>query len=131
MVRLTFLLAVSTALTTGCAARSPVASAPTSRASVEALIGEASCDADAQCRTVGVGAKACGGPARYLAWSSRHTDATALQRAVEDDARRARAEAEKAGILSNCSVTVDPGATCVRQRCQLRPRGPGGAAAMD
>lgn len=128
--RLALLLAAAT-LATACAAQGPVAAGPTSRAAIESLVGEAPCDADAQCRTVGVGAKACGGPARYLAWSSRHTDAAALQRAVEQDARRARADAEAAGILSNCSIAVDPGASCVRQRCQLRPRGPGGAGAID
>lgn len=99
---------------------------------VEALIGSASCDTDLQCGTIGVGAKACGGPARYLAWSSRTTEAAALKQAAERQAKKARLEAEVAGVMSTCSVVVDPGAYCAtsERRCRLRSVAPGGAAAV-
>ena len=48
---------------------------------VTTLIGDAECDNQSQCHAVGVGAKACGGPAGYLAWSEKKTDPNALRTA--------------------------------------------------
>jgi hypothetical protein len=104
-------LAATLALSAACAGVEP-APTPVATANVEALIGDAACDSDAQCRTIGVGAKACGGPQAYLAWSSKRTDGAALQQAAERQARAARAAAEASGIMSNCMVTKDPGAFC-------------------
>jgi len=83
------------------------------------LIGAARCNSDADCRTVPIGHRACGGPEAFLAWSIRDTDPVRLQQAV------ARHEAVLAAIgrpgqrFSTCEVLVDPGARCV----------PGGGAA--
>ena len=46
---------------------------------LRSLIGTAACSSDSQCRTVAVGAKPCGGPAGYWAWSTQDTDAERLQ----------------------------------------------------
>lgn len=86
---------------------------------LRALIGPAACTADAQCRTVAVGAKACGGPAGYLAWSTVHTDSEKLGALARRQAEAARREIEAAGMRSNCAVASDPGAACVAGRCQL------------
>lgn len=83
------------------------------------------CTADAQCRTIGVGAKACGGPERYLAWSSRDDDGSRLRALVAEHAAARRAEDSKAGMMSTCSVVPDPGAACVAGQCVLRDPGPG------
>jgi hypothetical protein len=137
-------LAATLALSAACAGVEP-APTPVAPANVEALIGDAACDSDAQCRTIGVGAKACGGPQAYLAWSSKRTDGAALQQAAERQARAARAAAEASGIMSNCMVTKDPGAFCAAsvgadgaptagaqpaRRCRLRAGGPGGAGSI-
>jgi hypothetical protein len=134
-------LLATLALSAACAAVDS-ASPSQATASVEALIGDAACDSDAQCRTIGVGAKACGGPQAYLAWSSQRTDGAALQQAAERQARAARAAAEASGIMSNCMVTKDPGAFCAggdgaaaagvapARRCRLRATGPGGAGSF-
>lgn len=123
--RLAVLVGITTAAA-ACAAQRPGETVLASRAAIESLVGEAKCDADDQCRTIGVGAKACGGPARYLAWSIRQTDADSLHDAVERDARQARSAAEAAGIQSTCSIAVDPGAYCARPagECRLRSGAP-------
>ena len=129
-------VAVVCATTVACAGSVAPAGRDAAGAGVEAVIGDAACESDAQCRTVGVGAKACGGPQSYLAWSIRSTDATAVARAAERSARDAEAAAAAAGILSTCRIVTDPGAHCVRApspstaasasagtasgRCQLR-----------
>lgn len=86
---------------------------------LRALIGPAACSADAQCRTVAVGAKACGGPAGYLAWSTQGTDAEQLEALAKRQAAAQRREVEASGLRSNCAMVTDPGAACVAGRCQL------------
>jgi hypothetical protein len=105
------------------------ASAPASNqlyAPVQQLIGDARCTSDAQCRTIGVGHKACGGPGGYLAWSTYSTpDEAGLRRAVERHAQAVQQEQQRSGMLSNCMAVIDPGARCVPDagggpgRCRL------------
>lgn len=109
------------------------ASAPATPASllaaIEAERGAASCDSDAQCRTIGVGAKACGGPERYLAWSSKDGDGSRLKALVEQHAALRRQEDAASGMMSTCNLIPDPGATCQAGQCVLRPPGLGGSQA--
>ena len=98
-------------------------------ARIEAERGAAACDADDQCHTIGVGHKACGGPERYLAWSSKNSDGTRLRALVAEHAAARRAEDAKNGIMSTCSVVQDPGAMCSAGHCVPRAiNGPGGTA---
>ena len=136
-------------LVAACATGDPLSAQPGQAASVETLIGDAACDSDAQCHTIALGAKACGGPQRYLAWSSSRTDGSALRRAAEREARAARAQVEKSGMMSNCAMVTDPGAYCLVPRaadgslassapapapgvrqCRLRATGIGGAGTI-
>jgi hypothetical protein len=89
-------------------------------ARIDAERGDAACDADTQCHTIGVGHKACGGPERYLAWSSKNSDGTRLRALVAEHAAARRAEDAKNGMMSTCSVVQDPGATCSAGHCVLR-----------
>lgn len=83
------------------------------------LIGPASCSADSQCRTVAIGAKACGGPSGYLAWSTEGTDAARLAELAARQSAAQRRENEAGRRVSNCIFVTDPGARCVAGRCQL------------
>ncbi len=102
------------ACTTAAPAPTPAAPlAVTARhARIGDLIGEARCESHAQCRTIGVGAKPCGGPATYWAWSTRDTDEKALRQAVEEDARLAREEIAREGLMSNCAIVPEPQVSC-------------------
>ncbi|NCT83207.1 MAG: hypothetical protein GXC94_08700 [Comamonadaceae bacterium] len=86
---------------------------------LRALIGPAACSADSQCRTIAVGAKACGGPAGYAAWSTLGSDAQRLTELARRQAEAQRREIEASGMASNCAMVTDPGAACVAGRCQL------------
>jgi hypothetical protein len=133
------------ALAAACAGVEPAPATGPVTASVEVLIGDAACDSDAQCHTVGVGAKACGGPQSYLAWSSKRTDGAALQQAAERQAGSQRDAAAASGIMSNCAIARDPGAYCASpatrdtvagtgaessRRCRLRAGGLGGGGSI-
>ena len=80
---------------------------------LRALIGTPLCREDADCATVAVGAKACGGPAAWLAWSRRVTEGATLEALAARHAAAARAALRARGAISNCMFVVDPGARCV------------------
>lgn len=82
-------------------------------------IGPATCTADAQCRTIAIGAKACGGPAGYWAWSTQGTNTQAVQDLATRQARAEREELLASGRQSNCAMVSDPGARCDAGRCVL------------
>jgi hypothetical protein len=129
-------IAATLGLAAACAAEQP-AKPPTAMASVQALIGDAACSADTQCATIGVGAKACGGPDAYVAWSTTRTDPQALRAAVQRQADASRSEQAAKGMVSNCSMVSDPGAFCdiggaasgATGTCRLRKM-PGGGSPL-
>jgi len=85
---------------------------------LQALVGPAACKTDSQCRTLPVGAKACGGPAAYWAWSTQDGDAKRITALAARQAEAQRHEIEASGARSNCALVTDPGAVCVAGRCQ-------------
>lgn len=122
--------ALSATALASCAQTRPAAEPESQRLAQElrALIGPAACTSDSQCRSLPVGARACGGPAGYWAWSTERSDAKQVL-----DLSRRQAEAQKrenaaSGMQSDCRMLTDPGAACVANRCELLSK-PGGAAA--
>ncbi|MYM84618.1 hypothetical protein GTP44_22045 [Duganella sp. FT50W] len=77
------------------------------------------CDDNSQCHSIGVGAKACGGPENYLAWSSKHSDGAQLKALVAQHAAARRDDDQRKGMMSTCSVVSDPGASCRAGVCVL------------
>jgi hypothetical protein len=83
-------------------------------------IGEARCTADTQCRTLGIGHKACGGPQQWWAWSTLTARGERLQAWADELAALQKKRQEASGMLSNCLYVADPGTVCQAQRCVLR-----------
>jgi len=120
----------------GCSAVDPTPSAATPRVAtpsappdedaasllvrIRNTIGSASCTESVQCKTVGVGARACGGPEGYLAYSTSVTAPAPLEALVARHAERRRAAASASGMVSACNVLPDPGAVCDQGMCRLR-----------
>jgi hypothetical protein len=118
------MLAALAACSTAASPPEEAASAAAADASAQlrALVGDAACSDDSQCRTVGWGAKACGGPERWIAYSSARTDGAALEQLARQHAELQRASQARSGMVSNCMYVADPGAQCVASRCVLRDR---------
>jgi hypothetical protein len=100
---------------------------------IQAEVGDAACDGPQQCHSIAIGAKACGGPDSYLAWSSKSSDAKKLRGLVEQHAAARKAENLASDMRSDCRLVSDPGARCVPkaggaagQVCVLNERGSGG-----
>lgn len=113
-------------MTAACASPPPPADHSTANTGnlwqqIQAASASAGCDNNSQCHTIGVGAKACGGPERYLPWSSRQGDGADLKRLVDRHAAVRRAEDAREASMSTCSVVADPGASCRAGLCTLNP----------
>jgi hypothetical protein len=133
------LLAACTACSTGAApeAAGPAAAAAQqvvqpprdgqgdTLARIRALAGAAACSDDAQCHTLALGARACGGPESYLPWSSVHTPQAEIEVLGERYKEERRAADAASGAMSTCRFLPDPGAVCRAGTCQL---GAGAAA---
>lgn len=111
----------------------PVAKAPTVPPATTALqaetelqnrivaeIGGAACSSHAQCRTLAIGAKACGGPQAWLAWSTSVSREATLTALSEQLASLQKQRQTQSGMVSTCQFVADPGALCQVQRCVLR-----------
>jgi len=99
-------------------------------AQIQAEVGAAACDSTQQCHTLAIGAKACGGPERYLAWSSKGYDGKKLKALAQAQAEASRKQQQADGMMSTCAIVTDPGATCEAGRCVLQKSGLGGSSAM-
>jgi hypothetical protein len=88
----------------------------------------ARCTGDAECRTVAVGGKACGGPTGYRAYSTKGADPAGVEALASRERELALAEARASGRVSNCMIQADPGAACVQGQCVTGgPNAPRGA----
>ncbi len=88
-------------------------------AQMRAAVGSAACTTSSQCATVPVGARACGGPEAYLAYSSATTNAAGLQALAERYRAERKASNVASGMVSDCRLITNPGAQCVAGSCQL------------
>lgn len=86
---------------------------------IHALIGKAECSSDNQCQVLPVGARACGGPASYLAWSSANTDGARLQALAERHKAEQEADNMATGRISTCIAIAPPAVACRAGACQL------------
>jgi hypothetical protein len=87
-------------------------------------IGDPTCSANDQCRTIAIGHKACGGPEAYRVWSTQVSNGARLQSLADAYQKARREEALQSGRVSDCSMVVDPGARCEAGRCVPAGRGP-------
>lgn len=118
------LLAAALLLMAGSAGSS--GGATDTNARIVQAIGAARCNADSDCRTLGIGSRPCGGPERYLAWSVLDGDAKRLKSLAAMSEAEQRQQNEREGIASTCELRPDPGARCERPaspgagRCVLK-----------
>ncbi len=88
-------------------------------AAIHQLIGSAACSDSSQCHSLAIGARACGGPEYYLAWSSAHTAGDQLRALGERYKAERQAGNAASGRVSDCRYAIDPGAVCVAGACRL------------
>lgn len=85
------------------------------------MAGKAQADNVAQCRVVGLGAKACGGPQSYLVYSTLNGNESDLLQKVERYNALMRMQNEQLGLLSDCALVVEPALVLVEGVCKAAP----------
>jgi hypothetical protein len=127
-------LALATALVLGCAGKQPEREKPADvisggadsslRVSILAQTAKAPCSSVSVCRTIGLGAKPCGGPQEYLIYSTLATDSVRLSQEVarynEIEANRNR----KRRLVSDCRALPQPRVACIAGQCAATGVGP-------
>lgn len=119
-------LLLTAALSLACQAQGAASAAATPESAllqrITAEVGAAACTSSAECRTLPIGSKACGGPAGWMAWSASASRGDQLQAWSQELAERQRQRDQAEGRMSTCSVVPDPGAMCDAGRCVLARR---------
>lgn len=88
---------------------------------INTTIGQAACETDAQCRTLGLGANACGGPAAWRPWSTlTNGQADRLRSLADELSALQRRRQMQDGRVSTCRYIPNPGAQCQDQLCVLK-----------
>lgn len=114
-----FVLSITACGSAPTATQAPAPGGANLAEQIKAEVGDAVCDAPKQCQTLAIGAKACGGPERYLAWSNKNSDGKALTALARTQAEASRKLQQADGMMSTCAIVTDPGATCEAGRCVL------------
>lgn len=89
------------------------------RREVLALIADKSADNVQQCLVLPLGHKPCGGPAEYVAVSTKGKDQAALLKKLEAYNQAAEAENLRLGRMSDCAVVPKPQVQLVNGQCTL------------
>jgi hypothetical protein len=84
---------------------------------INAAVGEAHAEDASQCRTIAYGAKPCGGPWRYLVYSTAATDSTRLARVVDEYNDTQDYLNRKLGLSSDCALVAEPTTALEDGRC--------------
>lgn len=92
-------------------------------AEIKTMIGEAKASDVQQCRKVAFGYKACGGPASYLIYSLQGLDEQVLLQKVSEYNALAKSEAQRLGLMSDCSMVLEPSVVLVDGVCKAGPAG--------
>ena len=90
---------------------------------IRALAASPSCSEDSQCHSLALGARPCGGPEGYLAWSSVRTPPEEIRALGQLYQAERKAANEASGVVSDCRYLPDPGAVCRAGACQLGEAG--------
>jgi len=85
------------------------------------LASAAACTVDAECHSVAVGAKACGGPTGYRAYSSKTVSSASVDALAQRQRDLAAQAARESHQVSTCYMLADPGAHCQQNKCVTGP----------
>ena len=93
-------------------------------AQLETTLTQASaCTADTECHSVAIGAKACGGPTGYRAYSSKTVSTASVDALAQRERDLAAQAARDSHQVSTCFMLADPGAHCQHDKCVTGPPG--------
>ena len=75
------------------------------------------CTSSADCGLLPMGAKPCGGPEAYIAYSKNNSDEAKLQKMAQSYKESRQKYNEENQMMGTCVVTPKPRVSCVRNQC--------------
>jgi hypothetical protein len=117
-----FVLLLGLLLPAAAIAESDAEAAARLRQEIADLIGEAQCRNLVNCRVVGLGARPCGGPEEYVAysiWETRDGDAIGILVSEYNFLREDMMLGSD--IVGTCEQLPKPGVNCINSRCVTVP----------
>lgn len=84
---------------------------------IQAAIADTSCNSDADCALVEVGAKPCGGPETYEPYSKPNVDEDKLRELAAAYKKERQDYFKENQIMGICVVTPKPNVGCVNNQC--------------
>ena len=81
------------------------------------LIEDKSCNGGSTCKTIAIGAKACGGPVDYLVYSSTHVNEALLIKKLKEYKSLNIQYNKLNGIFSDCMFETPPSVECKDAQC--------------
>ncbi|NMM42527.1 hypothetical protein [Pseudoalteromonas arctica] len=81
------------------------------------LVQDNSCTASFQCKVLEVGQRACGGPSRYVVYSTLHTQQENAEQLADQITEQETADNQTNG-LTDCLPVLPVQALCIDQQCQ-------------
>lgn len=87
------------------------------QALMTAIEAENSCTTSADCATVPVGARACGGPGGYAVYATKSSNAQQIKSLATVTAKLERQFNEENGVISICSIVAEPTVQCNENKC--------------
>ena len=90
------------------------------RVLIEKEIGTPGANAPSQCKSIAFGSKACGGPERYLVYSTVKTNEARLKQLVNEFNQLAQKINEERKIRSDCMFVTEPMVEFVGGMCTIK-----------
>jgi hypothetical protein len=87
---------------------------------IEQEIGTATADQPSQCKSIAFGSKPCGGPVRYLAYSTTKTNESRLKQLVNEFNGLEKKINEERKMISDCMLVTEPKVELVDKVCTIR-----------
>jgi hypothetical protein len=112
-------LALGLTLSVVCAANSDVEAAAELRERIAAMTTSARCNNIVNCRVIGLGARPCGGPEEYIAYSIWDTKIDEIGSLAAEYEFLKEEISIDAGEVGSCEVLPKPDVNCVHARCVL------------
>jgi hypothetical protein len=89
---------------------------------IEQEIGTPTANEPSQCKLIAFGSKPCGGPARYLVYSTAKTNESRLKQLVNEFNGLAKKINEERKMISDCIFVTEPKVELVDKVCKISGR---------
>jgi outer membrane murein-binding lipoprotein Lpp len=87
------------------------------KSQLNGIVSDNRCTASFQCKVLEVGARACGGPSKYVVYSTLNTSQERAEKIAQQITEQENSK-NKAQGLTDCSSVIEVQSLCINQQCQ-------------